>query len=253
MSTPPETRRQVPTEATETTPPLLILQPVDVPGMPPLRMRGKEGEMERIPKPVRKAAAWLGPRLGYGSDAVRSSIISRELYYECLQQGTNDGNTEARDFFYIDCALMPTLQSWFQITALHVWMLMARMRSLPGEKSKPYEQELVNVFFEDCSNRMRYVLRISNARVISTYMKDLHSQFRGMCFAYDEMVAKADDKVLASALWRNLLGGRPDVDFDALASLVEYVRGTMHGLEGISDDAFLVARVKFTSPRRPQR
>ena len=62
-------------------------------------------------------------------------------------------------------------------------------------------------------------------------------QWRGLIIAYDEGVYKSD-AILASAVWRNLYKGDPDVDPRCLAAVVGWMRSTLKSLEGVRDQDF---------------
>ena len=59
--------------------------------------------------------------------------------------------------------------------------------------------------------------------VRSKYLKDLFLQWRGVLVSYDEGLVKGD-AVLASAVWRNVFGGREDADPVRLAMVVAWLR-----------------------------
>lgn len=68
----------------------------------------------------------------------------------------------ARNFvlIYKDCYMPKTMQTWFQITGLHVWMSMVRMRAFHAIKSRNLEQHLVDEFFDDCRFRLNERLNV---------------------------------------------------------------------------------------------
>lgn len=44
------------------------------------------------------------------------------------------------------------------------------------------------------------------------------------------------DAVMAAAIWRNLFGGKPDVDFEKIAQIVGYMRRELQRLDRATDD-----------------
>lgn len=188
-----------------------------------------------------KIALWVAPALGWYRPRSISIRNTRTLYMYCSEQGLYDLN---RNIWYSKHALLPTFQSWFHITLLHVWMLMVRIRALPKKIGKMYQQELVNHFFEDCEHRMRNDYKIYSERIISLYMKDLLMQFHGCIFAYDEGMYR-NDCVLALALWRNLYAGKIKINVSFLAASVLYVRNTLFELDNMSDEDIQKANVTF--------
>lgn len=79
------------------------------------------------------------------------------------------------------------------------------------------------------------------------YLKDLFVQWRGVCAAYDEGVVKGD-AVLAAAVWRNVFKGDEEVDVKKLAVVVSYLRRTLRGLEGVSDEVMRSGDIVFGDP-----
>lgn len=118
-----------------------------------------------------------------------------------------------------ECRLPRTYQVWFQITSLHIYLLLQRFRALPTSKSASnYSQEIINHFFIDAESRMRIRFGVQTARLVKGYMKEMHTQHRGSILSLDEamsisagqisgMEREIDaDAILAAALWRNIWG-----------------------------------------------
>ncbi|KAG0215129.1 Protein cbp3, mitochondrial [Mortierella sp. GBA30] len=166
----------------------------------------------------------------------QTAMRSTHNFYEiCASQ------LESKRSFWIDtCGLPDNFQTWFSITHLHVWLLMVRIRA--EDHGKVFQQQLVNHFFHDIEDRMRYNHKISSGRIISTYMHDFLAQFHGGVLAYDEGMCK-DDPIMAAALWRNLFtsSGTPA----QIAILVDYVRKELQVLDTMNSDDFLESRVLF--------
>jgi len=148
------------------------------------------------------------------------------------------------DMHSLVCFLPPTFQSWFTVTNLHIWMLTVRLRALPADHGKHYQQALIDHFFIDIEDRIRTVLQpppepiqpytfestfysnpnapspntttpdgkpkpLSRApdRIVTQQMKIFKEQWAGMGLSFDLGLVKGDME-LASAVWRNLLGAR---------------------------------------------
>ncbi len=107
-----------------------------------------------------------------------------------------------------DASLPASYQTWFHITHLHVWLLLARFRALNNETAATsFAQELINHFFIDAESRMREKFGVQTARLVKGYMRDMHTQQRGALIGLDQGIATTDSDVhLAQALWRNLWG-----------------------------------------------
>ncbi|KAF9429669.1 Protein cbp3, mitochondrial [Entomortierella beljakovae] len=149
---------------------------------------------------------------------------------------------EKHSFWIDECGLQDNFQTWFSVTHLHVWLLMVRIRA--EKHGKVFQQQLVNHFFHDIEDRMRYNHKISSGRIIKTYMHDFLAQFHGSVLAYDEGMCK-DDPIMAAALWRNLFTstGTPE----QIATLVNYVRRELQVLDNVSSEEFLESKVLFST------
>ncbi|CAG8640158.1 24348_t:CDS:2, partial [Racocetra persica] len=183
----------------------------------------KESKRRTYSPFVTKILVRLGKLLGYYDLPVQAIRVTREMYQMCALR-----LDENREFFIDTCGLPDSFQTWFQITLLHVWMLMVRFR--PENDGKVYMQQLVNHLFDDAEWRMREIHGITSGSLISHYMKDYLSQFHGAVMAYDEGLCK-DDPVLATALWRNVLVTEGSAH--NMACLVKYVRQELQALDRI--------------------
>ncbi|KAG0094549.1 Protein cbp3, mitochondrial [Podila epicladia] len=174
----------------------------------------------------------------------QTAMRSTHRFYEICADQLN----HKRSFWLDTCGLPDNFQTWFSITHLHVWLLMVRIRA--EDHGKVFQQQLVNHFFHDIEDRMRYNHKISSGRIISTYMHDFLAQFHGGVLAYDEGMCK-DDPIMAAALWRNLFtsSGTPD----QIAILVDYVRKELQTLDTMPSDDFLEARRLFGTEAGPLR
>ncbi len=176
---------------------------------------------------------------------------SMDMYVQCAAQAARDGNqthATANEFWYKSCDLPPSFTTWFQITQLHIWMIMVRMRAMDKDVGQHYQQQITNHFFNDAEARLRVVYMIKDGRIIQTYMKDLLLQWRGSNAAYDEALCK-EDSVLAMALWRNMYGGGANTPLSCLASMAAYVRNNVAVLEQLTDQQVLHGKIDFEKPK----
>lgn len=195
-------------------------------------------------------------------DRIRSGAIAGTLYYEMAkQQGIfaldpkkklseaqiTQSMSPTAKFYYNELMMPTTFSQWFQITALHVWMLFVRMRAMPKAIGREYQQKLVDTVFSDMEKRLAYEVRISSGSIIERYKKDFNLQLRGSVMSYDEGFY-LDDATLASALWRNLFAGRTDIDSTYLEQMVHYIRTQLYVMENISDFDFSRGRFYFIDP-----
>lgn len=121
--------------------------------------------------------------------------------------------------FFSECGLPRSYQSWFQITNLHVHLLLTRFRALqPQSTAHAYSQELINHYFIDAESRMRERFGVQTSRLVKGYLREMHSQQRGAILGMDEALSYSitkdtdrerfgdADAALATAFWRNLWG-----------------------------------------------
>lgn len=123
-----------------------------------------------------------------------------------------------------------TFFSWFLITELHVWMLMARYMA-EGESGKAIRNNIVEAMWQDVTIRIDKLGYIS-ARVKRNQISDISQQFNAAVIAYDEGML-SDDKVLAGALWRRYFCSECN-NPEHIEKLLIYVRKQMSILDTIS-------------------
>ncbi|KAK0531937.1 Serine carboxypeptidase 3 [Tilletia horrida] len=141
--------------------------------------------------------------MGYNTRESTAIRVTSDLYDACA-----DAVEYNAHFWHEECNLPRTYQTWFQLTNLHVWLLLVRFRAFPTrELSQSYAQELINHFFIDAESRMRERFGVQTARLVKGYMRDMHMQQRGAILSLDEALGRNSDAFLAAALWRNLWGG----------------------------------------------
>lgn len=149
----------------------------------------------------------IGRLMGYNFVRSKAINVTGDLYDRCAQRAEAEAH-----FWYTgaslltECALPASFQIWFQLTNLHIFLLLTRFRALPANEARTYAQELMNHFFIDVESRMRERFGVQTARLVKGYMKDLHTQHRGSMIAYDEGLA-TNDVHLSGAVWRNVWGG----------------------------------------------
>ncbi|KAJ7502867.1 hypothetical protein B0H11DRAFT_1711357 [Mycena galericulata] len=176
----------------------------------------------------------FGNALGFGSPRGKAPIRTHVLYERvCSIKADED-----KSFWREECALPPTFQSWFTVTTLHIWMLTVRFRALPDAYGKRFAECIVDHFFQDVEDRVRYIMQPThdykpytftstfyinpNApktkdkneqlarapdRLVTQQMKIFKEQWTGFCLSFDLGLVKGDME-LAAAVWRNLLGAR---------------------------------------------
>uniref|UniRef100_A0A1A8FFP1 Ubiquinol-cytochrome c reductase complex chaperone n=1 Tax=Nothobranchius korthausae TaxID=1143690 RepID=A0A1A8FFP1_9TELE len=145
------------------------------------------------------------------------------------------------DELFDKCSLPDTLNSWFLIAQLHVWMCLVRMRQ-EGREGKFMCHYIVHSMWEDVDQRIK-IMGI-NAVHRKEAMKAMTETFYGAIFGYDEGIL-SDDCVLAAALWRNLFCCQCE-DPRQLELMVEYVRKQMQFIDTLDgEDLLLTGEVKW--------
>jgi len=143
--------------------------------------------------------------------------------------------------------LTPTFNTWAQITFLHMYLLTVRLRQFPPAHAPTWHQHLLDHFFYIAEDKMVTTHNMAARSARNKYLKDLFVQWRGLMAGYDEGLVRGDS-VLATAVWRNVFKGDPEVDFRGVGEVVSYVRGVLKGLEGLSDEGVGTGSVVFGDP-----
>lgn len=89
---------------------------------------------------------------------------------------------------------------------------------------------------------------MSSRAVRNKYLKDLFLQWRGLLAGYDEGIAKKNDAVLATAVWRNIFSADENTDLRMLGIVVSYLRGVLKGLDRMDDEGVMNGEVVFGDP-----
>ncbi|GLV42029.1 uncharacterized protein CBL_05012 [Carabus blaptoides fortunei] len=146
--------------------------------------------------------------------------------------------------FFEQYFLPDTFYSWFVVTELHVWMLLARIMN-EGEDGRFIRNCIVQAMWADVSIRAKK-LGAANPSGVRTQIDILSQQFQAALVAYDEGLL-SNDKVLANAIWRRVF--QQDCDNpEHLESLVQYVRKQIKLLDSHSTEELLNKRqITWTS------
>ncbi|KAL6859592.1 ubiquinol-cytochrome C chaperone domain-containing protein [Trichoderma novae-zelandiae] len=156
---------------------------------------------------------------------------------ERLEDGEEIGRSvEEGNIWHSAFKLSPTFSTWSHVTMLHLYLVNARIRCLERDAYRNWQQQLIDHFFFECEKKMHIDHNITSSALRQRYLKDIFVQWRGLLLAYDEGLIKGD-AVLASAVWRNLFKGDPEVDPRALVAIVGWMRSGLAALEGASDMA----------------
>ncbi|XP_006007742.1 ubiquinol-cytochrome-c reductase complex assembly factor 1 [Latimeria chalumnae] len=178
-----------------------------------------------------EAMGFTGP-LKYNKWKIK--IAALRMYTCCVERINYDE-------FFEKCCLPDTLNSWFLVAQLHVWMCLVRMKQ-EGRAGKFMCRYIVHSMWEDVEQRGK-VMGIDSVSLKES-MKFMTENFYAAIFGYDEGIL-SDDRVLAAALWRNLFN-RQCEDPRKLELTVEYVRKQMQYLDSLNgEDLLLTGEVKW--------
>ncbi|PNS17416.1 hypothetical protein CAC42_7099 [Sphaceloma murrayae] len=144
-------------------------------------------------------------------------------------------------------SLPPTFSTWSQLTILHLYLLQLRLRMFPSTHERKWNQQLLDHFFYAAEEKMDSMHNITSKGIRSRYLKDMYDTYRGNTLSYDEGLIKGD-AVMAAAIWRNVFGGKQEVDAVALAEIVGWLRRGAEALGKMGDEEFVMGNWSFGQP-----
>lgn len=133
--------------------------------------------------------------------------------------------------------LLPTFSTWSQVTMLHLYLIVVRLRCCDKASWQAWQTQLVNHFFQHAEDTMQ-INHGMGRMTRSGHLNSLFQTWRGVILAYDEGLVKGD-AVMAAAVWRNVFGSREDVDMRHVAAVVAFMRRNIKQLDGMLDPALL--------------
>lgn len=133
--------------------------------------------------------------------------------------------------------LPPTFSTWSQVTMLHLYLVVVRLRCLEKDAWQAWQTQLVNHFFQHAEDLMEVNHGMSRM-IRSRHLNALFQTWRGVILAYDEGLVKGD-AVMAAAVWRNVFRSSEDVDMRHVAAIVMWMRMTLRSLDELLDPALL--------------
>lgn len=163
-----------------------------------------------------------------------------EAPYELYGAAVRQARTPA---FYLDGGVPDTAEGRFEMVALHVWLLLRRLRE-GGEAGKAAGQKMFDILFDDMDQTLRE-MGVGDLSV-GKKIKAMASSFYGRMQAYDNGLKEAGDEALAASLSRNVYGdGAADGQAEGLAAYVRRADADLHG-QAIAD--VVAGRVVFAAP-----
>lgn len=186
---------------------------------------------------TRRSSGWL-VRLalslgGFYSKESTNQRAADRLYASVVAQVEND---ELMDALQIE----RTFRGEHAALVLHVWLVLSRLRRVPGGAGKELSQVMYDTFQDDVEHRVhREGVRVR----VGKWLNELEQSFYGAALAYDEAL-RGGSGDLAKVLHRNVYHGEGD---DARARTLErYVRRELGCLSMTEAGAVLEGRVRFS-------
>lgn len=142
--------------------------------------------------------------------------------------------------FYTECGVADTPDGRFDMLALHVVLLMRRLRR-EHERTAEVAQALFDLMFADMDQNLRE-MGVSDIR-IGKRIKGMAEAFFGRLAAYDAALAGGGE-ALQGALRRNLFRKAMPSE-QALAGVAAYVRREAGALDACSVDRLLAGDYRF--------
>lgn len=163
---------------------------------------------------------------------------ARALYAAAVEQARTPA-------LYRDFGAPDTVEGRFEQVALHVWLVMRRLKD--GEAAKKTGQCLCDAMFHDMDDSLRE-LGVGDLQV-GKKVRKLAENFYGRIGAYEAALkADADEGALAGALARNVYGVEKS---DSAEALADYVRRADTYLAGQPAARIANGIVMFPPPERP--
>ncbi len=142
-----------------------------------------------------------------------------------------------------------SLDGRFDAVALHVFLVLNRLKREDGAAAAALAQNLVDAFVDDMDRSVRE-LGVGDLGV-SRRVKLMAQSLYGRAAVYEEAVALPDDERLAAALARNLYGTKEATAPATLTATARYVRAAIAALAGQDIAALAEGRVAFPEPMVP--
>ena len=169
----------------------------------------------------------------FGAAASANRTITDALYDQIVAAAR-------QPLLYAEWNVPDTPLGRFEMIALHVFLVLHRLRGETGE-ARDVAQNLTDAFFADVEHSMRE-LGIGDLGVPKR-MKKLARMFYGRAVAYGEAIDRDDRPALAAALARNV---RPDEpSWPQAAELAGYVMAAHRGLAAQPLSDLISGRIEF--------
>jgi len=165
---------------------------------------------------IRDSAVWRG-LFAPAEDAAAALALYRRIVAQ-----------SRRPEFYIAYRVADSLDGRFDVTALHVFLVLRRLK---GEAARGLSQTLFDAFFEGLDDGLRE-MGVGDLAV-GKKIRQMAEAFYGRVAAYDDGLAESHDETLKAALARNLYRGS-EIPDNILNDMAKYVRRQADHLSGQS-------------------
>jgi len=165
---------------------------------------------------------------------VMSKSVTRSSGFKLYESITNQIDY---DNYFQSLNMPDTFFSWFLVTELYVWMLMARVMN-EGENGRLVRNAIVEAMWQDVDYRSKQLGETSSS-LRRKQIQELADQFQAALFSYDEGLMSTD-QVLAGALWRNLLQKEDIEDPEMIDKLVAHARQQISLLDQVDTELLLL-------------
>ena len=148
-----------------------------------------------------------------------------------------------------ELGLPPTFASWFNVSLLHVWMLLVRTRTIEDDAlRKAVNQRIIDNFFLDIERGVIVTANVTNPIIVGKTNKMLLKTYYGSMAALDEAFLKGDAP-LADALYRNLYAFDTEhCSAQKLEKVIIYMRRQVYKLDNIETLPYLTGQWRWEEP-----
>lgn len=150
-----------------------------------------------------------------------------------------------RPVFYTDFAVPDTVDGRFEMVSLHTFLLCHRLKD-GDEVARSLAQDVFDAFLDDMDTALRE-MGVGDLSVPKK-MKKMGEAFYGRTGVYDAALGEAEDKALAEALSRNVLGRGDGPAGREARALASYARAAVAALQATAFDEFARGRISFPDP-----
>jgi cytochrome b pre-mRNA-processing protein 3 len=149
-------------------------------------------------------------------------------------------------YFYDRLGVADSLDGRFDLVGLHVFLLIRRLRALPGEAARgpAAAQALFDAMFSDMDHNLRE-LGVGDLTV-GKRVRAMWEAFHGRCTVYETALAEGDRAGLAAALARNVWRG--EAPEGAPATLARIVFAQDRFIRAQEAGELLAGRTRFLDP-----